>query len=268
MNSIVSDNRLLFFKVEKYHYRHQHHFDTSDCPRPHFCMGLVLEGQGVFTDPTDGNEILLSPGDVIFVPMNSTYVSHWTGAPDIRYISAHFIFDRQSVFANPKRFSLQKVRPEATEEIERLYNQMFDQFGEDAIGQFGSLSAFYGLLHHILPKLIVQNTALTDVRLMQAVRYIEENYTQNITVEQLSSCCQMSMPRFFPKFKKQFGLTPVEYVNQYRITRAIILLMNGTASVEEIGDQVGFESTAYFRRVFKKFTGRSPRDFRKNAMEL
>lgn len=79
----------------------------------------------------------------------------------------------------------------------------------------------------------------------------------------------MSTSRFFPLFRRSLGLSPVEYINHYRINRAVILLMSSEGhSVEEVSEATGFQSAAYFRRVFKKITGKSPRDYRAISMEI
>ena len=109
MSNLAVTTNLLFFQAEKYYYQNHHTFDTSDCPRPHFCMGLVLSGEGVFTDCNSNEKIIIMPGDIIFVPMSSTYVVNWSGSPQISYISAHFIFDRQSIFSSRNHFKLQKM---------------------------------------------------------------------------------------------------------------------------------------------------------------
>ena len=86
---------------------------------------------------------------------------------------------------------------------------------------------------------------------------------------ELASAGNMSVSRFYPCFKKSLGVTPTDYINHYRISRAIILMMNDpNLPIEVIGERVGFESSAYFRRTFKKITGRTPRDYRQISMEI
>jgi len=131
------------------------------------------------------------------------------------------------------------------------------------------LGDFYALLPQMLPQLSKKEALPTDSRLERAMEYIEKNYREKISVEALAQASQMSVSRFFPYFKRALGVTPIDYVNNYRVSQAIILLMNGEGlSVEEISETVGFESSAYFRRVFKKITGHSPRRYRSTAAEM
>ena len=78
----------------------------------------------------------------------------------------------------------------------------------------------------------------------------------------------MSTSRFFPCFKQSTGETPVDYINRFRISKSIIFMYDKNLSIEEISEKVGFKSSIYFRRVFKKITGKTPREYKKTSMEI
>lgn len=270
MNALVSASDLVFFKAERYVYLEHHLFDTSSCPRPHFCMGLITEGCGTFKNCASGEMIHVVPGDIIFVPITSRYISTWTGEPRVSYISMHFIFNAPGIFSRQRNFELQKITPEDFEATRKIFEYVLEHFksGDEAT-QLRVLSHFYGILSQLLPQLETRDEAPVDTRLLRAVDYIEENYTENITVDQLAEVCQMSTSRFFPCFKKAMGVTPVDYMNHVRVRMAIIALMHSEDfSIESISEKAGFESAAYFRRVFKRITGKTPREYRKTAMEI
>nr|MBQ8252533.1 hypothetical protein [Lachnospiraceae bacterium] len=62
-------------------------------------MGLILEGEGTFWDCEADEYIHVTPGDIIFVPITSRYISEWKGNPEVSYISMHFIFDWPAIFS-------------------------------------------------------------------------------------------------------------------------------------------------------------------------
>jgi len=270
MNTLVSASGLVFFKAERYMYLQHHVFDTSSCPRPHFCMGLITEGNGTFKNCATGERIHVAPGDIIFVPITSRYVSTWDGDPRVSYISMHFIFNAPGIFSRQRNFELQKITPADFEGTLITFEYVLEHYKtSDEATQLEVLSRFYGLLSRLLPRLETRDEAPVDARLLRAVDYIEENYTENIAVEQLAAACQMSVSRFFPCFKKAMGVTPVDYINHVRVRMAIIALMHSEDfSIESISEKAGFESAAYFRRVFKRITGKTPREYRKTAMEI
>ena len=267
MNDITSLAKLVFFKAEAYRFERENSFDTSDCPRPHFCLGLVLDGKGVYRDCERGTDVTVTAGDLIFVPIGSRYVSHWQGEPHISYVSMHFIFDYPSVFTRASGFHLQRVTPTDIPRTRAIFDRALADYRGDERSRLAVLSDFYALLADILPHLQASPAKQdADLRILRALKLVEERYREELSVTDLAAAANMSVSRFFPLFRRIVGMTPVEYLNHYRVGRAVILLMSSADySVEEVADLTGFQSATYFRRVFKSHTGRSPRDYRQTA---
>lgn len=269
MTNISSASRLTFFKVVNYKHG-DYIFDASCMPRPHFCLGILLCGTAEFTDSTgSGEHFTLHPGEIVFVPITTRYVSRWQGNPEVSYISIHFAFDYPGIFTRHKNFKLQKYTPADSEKTISDFKFILESYERDEPGQLESLSKFFSLLSTILPNLECGKEKQIDSRISRAIEYIENNYADNITVDTLASISNMSPSRFFPGFKAALGVTPVDYLNHYRINRAIALLINNDdMTIESISGAVGFESSTYFRRVFKKITGKNPKDYRKISAEI
>lgn len=269
MGNIASASGLAFFKAEEYIYGKEHRVDNGKCPRPHFCMGYILEGEADFQDCAEQKSIHVSAGEMIFVPITSRYISDWKGNPRVRYISMHFIFEAPDIFSRQQDYMLQKVVPEDQEKTAQAFEYILHHYAGGAQAQLTVLSRFYEILGAVLPKLVTGRSKEMDSRILPAISYMEQHYREGVTVEELAAVSNMSLSRFFPNFRNATGVTPIEYMNHYRVSRAIILLMNNSElSIENISEQVGFESSAYFRRVFKNVTGRTPREYRKSSMEI
>ena len=141
-------------------------------------------------------------------------------------------------------------------------------FEGDEAARLAVLGNFYSLLAKLLPSLARGAKNHIDERIYRAISYIEAHYREEIAVEALAQAASISPSRFFPLFRASMHLSPVEYIHHYRINRAIILLMSSEHySIEQISEATGFQSSAYFRRVFKKITGLSPRDYRATGIE-
>ena len=269
MTDITAASKLVFFKTEKYDFLNENTFDTSSSPRPQFCLGLVLAGHGSYHDCIEGEDIEVDVGDFIFVPIGSRYISHWRGDPHISYVSMHFIFDYPAVFTKAKGFKLQKLTPTDFEATKALFLYALKNYKGNETERLAVLGGFYTLLATLLPQLTAAKRGELDARIYRAISYIEEHYKEEISVDTLAAAANMSTSRFFPLFRRAMGLSPVEYINHYRINRAVILLMSSDRySVEEVSEMTGFQSSAYFRRVFKRMTGKSPRDYRATSTEL
>ena len=93
--------------------------------------------------------------------------------------------------------------------------------------------------------------------------YLDTHLSERLTLEQCGEITYLSVSQTIRRFRKAYGLTPYEYLNQRRISTAKLLLTNSNLSIEEIAAQTGFPDRNYFSKYFKKKTGLSPSQFRK-----
>ena len=96
-----------------------------------------------------------------------------------------------------------------------------------------------------------------------AVRFFHENYNKPICIEEYATKHHMSVSWFIRNFKEYTELTPIQYILSLRISNAQTLLESTTYNVTEIADIVGYDNPLYFSRIFKKQSGMSPSEFRK-----
>lgn len=94
-------------------------------------------------------------------------------------------------------------------------------------------------------------------------RFVEENYTNRISLQEAADSVGYSQFYFTKFFKKNTGKTFISFLNDYRIDKAKWLLINTSDTVSEIISQVGFESDKTFYRLFKKSMEMSPLIYRK-----
>ncbi|MCK0068715.1 AraC family transcriptional regulator [Kordiimonas laminariae] len=88
------------------------------------------------------------------------------------------------------------------------------------------------------------------------------------TVESMAHQAGMSRTVFSCRFSEIMGLTPMQYLTQWRVLKAQRLLTENNVSVEWVAAKVGYESVAAFSRVFKRHTGKGPGAHRKAAKEI
>ncbi len=95
-----------------------------------------------------------------------------------------------------------------------------------------------------------------------AKRYIQENYSRDISLDEVSKEVNVS-PYYFSKlFKEEAGENFIEYLTNIRMEKAKEMLRDEDLSIKEIGYQVGYTDPNYFSRIFKKQTEMTPREFR------
>lgn len=102
-----------------------------------------------------------------------------------------------------------------------------------------------------------------DTRVRLAMDYACQNLTEKLTLDALSEVSGLSVSRLAHLFRRQVGITPLQFVELQRLERATQLLELTPRTVQEISAEVGFDNPFYFSARFKRRTGLSPRDYRK-----
>lgn len=99
----------------------------------------------------------------------------------------------------------------------------------------------------------------------RSIQYIDEHYMEKISLDDLAGIAYLSKYYYTRAFDKIVGMTPYEYLNTVRISKAMNLLIFTGMSVDEIGWQVGFQGSRNLIRQFKKTMGITPGEYRKSA---
>lgn len=98
-----------------------------------------------------------------------------------------------------------------------------------------------------------------------ALTYIKDNYREKIYLSDLAEQTNLNEQYFCRLFKKAIGHSPMEYINEYRIKQTRRLLEETNLSVTEICLECGYNNLGNFLREFRKYTGTTPLQYRKNA---
>ena len=103
----------------------------------------------------------------------------------------------------------------------------------------------------------------TEAIIEKAIRYFEKNYNKPISVEQYAKEHRMSANWFIYNFREQMKRSPKQYLISLRIAAAKEYLARTDKSVGEIANLVGYENALYFSRLFKKYTGQPPSEYKR-----
>lgn len=107
-----------------------------------------------------------------------------------------------------------------------------------------------------------QLNEMKEVPVKAAIDYINNNLAENVSLEKMSSICNLSPCYFSKVFKREIGVNFISYVNYIKINKAKEMLENTDTPVLNVALDLGFEDCGYFIRVFKKSQGITPKKYR------
>lgn len=102
-----------------------------------------------------------------------------------------------------------------------------------------------------------------DERMKRVLEFIHSNIGESIDVDKLSSVANVTKPHFIRIFKREFGVSPIQYINSKKVEQAQLLLFTTDKAVKEVAYTLGFSDQNYFIRMFRKATGITPKEYRK-----
>lgn len=253
---------------------------------------FVLSGR--FTYAFEGQKsIALTAGMHLLIPANTHYTA--TVEEDCDYYYAHFKvsesllpIDEEQVVQNLKEDVETQKRARTKDYDSPQRNELYiaqTAFHGDRLSSLqyrisrcaefrqGSAPLDRIRLCHSFLKVLISLASATGERLLDTkhlsptlikiTRYIEENYTSQISLQSLATHFSLSKQYIMRLFREQFGMTVTHYVNEVKLRKSLELLTFHSLSVGEVAYAVGFSSLYYFDRIFKKTYSITPSEYQK-----
>ena len=174
--------------------------------------------------------------------------------------------------SGPWRIDLEQFHIHNSLELSDTVNRLMRLPGEhyltkDALANITLQELLIRLLQTQARAVLMEQSATlqSSHRFSYVVQYIREHLTENFTVQQLASLACMSKPHFFRSFKRELGLSPLDFILHERIQLAKRLLSDPNISVSEAGYQSGFNNLTHFALQFKKTEGVPPSQYKKEV---
>jgi YesN/AraC family two-component response regulator len=129
-----------------------------------------------------------------------------------------------------------------------------------------NLEELADVIHIIVDRMAGQIFSFQGVRhasaLRKAERFIWENYTRKISLQEVADVSGLSAPYFSTIFKEEMGENLSTYLNRLRVEKAAAMLKKTDLPMGEIVTACGFEDQSWFSKIFKNYTGMSPGKYR------
>ena len=255
---------------------------------------LLLEGT-LIVQIEDAKTILLSPGDIIFIPPNVVHDTYLK--PNEKTVMRSIVVKFSPMFLYPMEttqsdidsllmspiyqngYYLFRQGAPTTESISKIMRKILKEKMEK---QIGYELALRGLLTTLYIKLVractVQTESLSNTdrdidatiaqKLHQVLTYLSENYQYNVSMQEIADMCGMNYYHFSRFFKKITNRNFNEYLLEMRLNCAQKKLLQSDKSVSEIAMECGFEYVSYFIQKFKNKNGITPREYQKKIPQL
>lgn len=107
-----------------------------------------------------------------------------------------------------------------------------------------------------------QQENIVNIRMRKFLRYIEQHYPEDLTLENLATSANVSKTECLRCFKLSLQTTPYKYLVEYRLSKAAWFLKKTDEPIGNIVSSVGFHQLSHFGKCFKEKTGCSPREYR------
>lgn len=234
----------------------------------------------------DKKEHHLTPGHLYLIPAFTPHQDICKGNFSLYYIHVFERTERRISLFDHYRFPFEVPADRFDEElVKRLWKnnpgRALKQFQPEsydnhptlisAVTTYNSMSVSsrldsQGILLQLFSRFLTSAVPRSDRpqhRIYKVLHYIMEHLDEPIRVEELARFTLISKDHFIRLFKKEMGVTPVEYLITKRIERAQILLILENKPVKEIAYTLGFGNLSYFNRLFKRITGVTPGAYRK-----
>lgn len=120
------------------------------------------------------------------------------------------------------------------------------------------------LIYHISRKLPCNNSIKVNekyTRIKQTMDYIHKHYSEKLTLQKLSYIAGLSSSRYSSLFKEYCGLSPQQYIINFKLEKAQELISHTNLNIRQISSLIGFQDQLYFSRLFRKYKNTSPSEF-------
>ena len=239
--------------------------------RNHYIFHYVISGTGtLLADDEHGNttewQVKSGQGFMLFPGQVNTYIADSKLPWEYTWVEFDGLRAREIVTTA----GLSLNHPVYHASSKELRNQMMEEMlylsrhpEESPFHLIGHLYLFLDYFMRSAATVHVkQNGSIRDFYVKEALSYIEQNFQNDISVEDISASCGLNRSYFGKIFKEALGKSPQEFLLNYRMVKAAELLKLTKLSVGDISSAVGYGNQLHFSRAFKSIYGVSPKKWR------
>ena len=239
--------------------------------RNHYLFHYIISGTGtLMADNAKGEtqtySIKSGQGFLIFPGQITTYIADQNLPWEYVWIEFDGLRVKEALDLTELSVNTPVYHSHSKDLREQLMNEMLYIVHHAKESPFHLIGHLYLFLDYLTQsaksKKLIQSSKMSDYYIKEAINYIEQNFQNNITIEDIAAICGINRSYFGKIFRNSIGRSPQEFLMNYRMVKATELLKLTSLSIAEIGSAVGYENQLHFSRAFKTIYGVSPREWR------
>ncbi|SHJ88236.1 AraC-type DNA-binding protein [Anaerocolumna jejuensis DSM 15929] len=244
----------------------------------HNCIeiGHCLSGSG--TLHIENIEYEFHAGDICFISENIAHISksslNQTSKWEYIYLNPSLLFEKNFPGGKPESLLicspyLSKAFPHREEPyLHFLTCRMFAEFHEKGPNYQDALRGLFltllTVLYRHIPEQLSEHS--TNLQIHSALLYIHKHYAQKLQIGKIAALCHLSEPHFRRKFLEVMHISPLDYINHYRIRTSCYEIYRNEKPLNQIAKDVGFTTLSSFNRQFHSLLGSSPTEWCRNMI--
>ena len=242
-----------------------HHLpDIRECYTIHFCM----KGKGTYKFL--GKEYKINKNDVFLIYPNVEIVTRADFGEPWEICWVGFRGSDSRLLTDAIGFSPYKpvIHVNEPKESLNLLINIYKNRGEKPYQLISMTACLYSFFSYMMKQADIQKIPVVKnvYCTYSAIEYITKHYDEKIKVEDIAKSISTSRSSLYRAFMDNFGISPLDYINEFKIKKSCNLLEKMDNSIKEVAYAVGFENPLYYSTVFKKIMGISPTKYRENRL--
>lgn len=246
--------------------------------RNHYLFHYVISGTGtLMADDSKGNTKTYSvksmQGFMIFPGQITTYIADKELPWEYVWVEFDGLRAKSIVESAGLTMDTPIYHAQSKSLREDMMNEMLYMTQNRESSPFHLIGHLYLFLDYMMRSSagtnIQKGSQLRDFYIHEALNFMEHNFQNDISVEDVAAVCGLNRSYFGKIFKQAVGKSPQEFLLSYRMAKAAELLKLTQLSIGDISQAVGYDNQLHFSRAFKNIYGMSPREWRnRNRIQL
>jgi len=238
------------------------HYHIGPRITPYYYLLCIVEGEGHFFQ--NGQRFHLQKNDIFCLFPQVTHEYYTDPTKPLKKV--FLAFDGKYALSLLERIGLSPEQPHRTHRMTNSTLLAFQKMYEQQDSDLARMSLMYTIFNELVcTERPSRKKNIGSTWLEKGKEYIEIHYADMISIESVAHHVGIERTHFSKKFHKEYGQSPMDYLQTLRMKEAEMLLTQTDYKMSEIANSVGFNDLPTFSKAFKKRVGQSPAQFRQHS---